>query len=201
MTIKQKQHLLAYLGYYSGKVDGIWDEKSRDATIMFQDDFYSLSVDGIAGPETEKALKHAVAYGMPKDKVVVSENENTTKTLWEEIEHFTREEFKCKCGKCGGFPVEPSKELVSILEKIRKYFGKPVIVNSGIRCATHNKNVGGASMSQHLKGTAADILVKGIEPERVAKYAETLLPKSGGIGRYKTFTHIDVRSVKSRWNG
>lgn len=24
MTVKQIQHLLAYLGYYSGTVDGIW---------------------------------------------------------------------------------------------------------------------------------------------------------------------------------
>ena len=34
----------------------------------------------------------------------------------------------------------------------------------------------------------------------VADYAETLLTE-GGIGIYNTFTHIDVRSVKSRWQG
>jgi uncharacterized protein YcbK (DUF882 family) len=74
-----------------------------------------------------------------------------------------------------------------------------IISNTGRICATLFAS--GAKNSQHLKGTAADIVVKGITPERVAKYAETLLPKSGGIGRYKTFTHVDVRSVKSRWNG
>lgn len=192
MTVKQKQCLLYYLGYYIGNVDGKWGTLSRTATKAFQAD-YGLSATGDCDATTEKALKHAVTYGMPvKEKPV---------DFWNEIKYFKRNEFRCKCGKCGGFPVEPSEELVLILEKIRKYFGKPVIVNSGIRCATHNANVGGATASQHLKGTAADIVVKDVPPERVAKYAETLLPKTGGIGRYKTFTHIDVRSVKSRWNG
>lgn len=193
MTIKQKQCLLFYLGYYFDEIDGVWGEKSRDATICFQDDFGDIPVDGICGVQTEKALRHAIAYGMPQNK--------DAPDFWDDVDHFDRSEFKCKCGKCDGFPVEPSKELVSVLEKIRKYFGKPVVVNSGIRCANHNANVGGANKSQHLEGTAADIVVEGIAPERVAMYAETLLPKKGGIGRYKTFTHIDVRSVKSRWNG
>lgn len=194
MTIKQKQCLLCYLGYYVGDIDGKFGTLSRIATTSFQRDF-GVEENGICGTATEKALKHAVAYGMPvKEKPV---------DFWGEIKYFKRNEFRCKCGKCGGFPVEPSEELVLILEKIRKYFGKPVIVNSGIRCAAHNASpaVGGANNSQHLKGTAADVVVRGIDPERVAKYAETLLPKSGGIGRYKTFTHIDVRLTKARWNG
>lgn len=193
MTDKQKQLLLAYLGYYAGKIDGKFGQLSKVACKAFQRDFGGIAVDGLCGAETEKALKHAVAYGMLKKEV--------KKDFWEDITYFKRNEFKCKCGKCGGFPVEPSEELVLILEKIRKYFGKPVIVNSGVRCATHNANVGGASASQHLKGTAADIVVEGIAPERVATYAETLLPKTGGIGRYSTFTHVDVRQTKSRWNG
>lgn len=193
MNVKQKKCLLFYLGYYFGEIDDKWDDSCKRATELFQNDFGAIAVDGIWGKETEKAIKHAIAYGMPK-------KENGS-DFWEGVQYFKRSEFKCKCGECGGFPVEPSEELVSVLEKIRKYFGKPVIVNSGIRCATHNRNVGGAIMSQHLKGTAADIVVNGIAPERVAKYAETLLPKSGGIGRYKTFTHVDVRSTKSRWDG
>lgn len=193
MTITQIQCLLKYLGYYNGEIKEAWNEECSDATIRFQDDFGCIKVDGIVGKETSKALKYAVAYGMPG-------SEKTD--FWDNIQYFKKEEFRCKCGKyCNGYPVEPSEELVNVLEKIRKYFGKPVIVNSGIRCATHNANVGGANASQHMKGTAADIVVSGIDPERVAKYAETLLPKTGGIGRYKTFTHIDVRPVMARWNG
>lgn len=202
MTIMQKQCLLCYLGYYVGKIDGIWGEKSLDATIRFQGDFDGIKVDGICGKKTEKALKHAVAYGMPGKEVVVSKTENTAENFWDGIKYFKRSEFACKCGKhCDGFPVEPDMELVKTLEAIREHFGVPVTISSGIRCKTHNANVGGASKSQHMDGTAADIVVRNIPPERVAEYAETLLPQTGGIGRYKTFTHVDVRSVKARWNG
>ena len=39
--------------------------------------------------------------------------------------------------------------------------------------------------------------------EQLAAYAETLLPGTGGIGRYpaKGFVHVDVRKAKSRWAG
>jgi uncharacterized protein YcbK (DUF882 family) len=48
---------------------------------------------------------------------------------------------------------------------------------------------------------AADIVVKGVTPREVAAYANTLMPYTGGIGIYNTFTHVDVRTAKSRWNG
>ena len=43
--------------------------------------------------------------------------------------------------------------------------------------------------------------IPGVAPKKVAEYAETLLKNKGGIGIYSTFTHIDVRETKSRWNG
>jgi hypothetical protein len=193
MTIKQRQCLLAYLGYYVGDIDGKFGQLSRVATKAFQEDF-GIKANGICDTETEKALTHAVCYGMPVKKET---------NWWDGIKYFERREFKCKCGKCGGFPVEPSEKLVKLLDAIRGHFNAPVTITSGVRCKTHNSSpaVGGATNSQHLKGTAADIKVKGVAPEKVADYAETLLPGTGGIGRYGTFTHVDVRSNKSRWNG
>ena len=63
--------------------------------------------------------------------------------------------------------------------------------------------MGGAVYSQHQYGRAADIRVSGVPVERLAAYAETLLPGTGGIGRYpaKGFVHVDVRKAKSRWVG
>lgn len=196
MTDKQKQLLLAYLGYYVGEIDGKFGALSKVACKAFQKDFGGIAVDGKCGAETEKALKHAVTYGFLKKE------EKKEETDWNGIEHFKRSEFGCKCGKyCNGFPIEPDEQLVKLLERIRKHFGVPVTINSGIRCKTHNANVGGATASQHLKGTAADIAVKGIAPKTVAAYVETLLPNTGGIGIYNTFVHVDVRKTKSRWNG
>ena len=111
--------------------------------------------------------------------------------------NFKVKEFACQDGSD---PIFIDSELVSILQKIRNHFGKPVNITSAYRTATHNKKVGGTSFSQHLYGKAADIKVQGIVPSEVAKYAETLLDE-GGIGIYNTFTHIDVRSTKSRWQG
>ena len=192
MTVKQKQNLLAYLGYYIGNIDGKWGPLSDTALRAFQGD-YGLPANGNFDTATEKALKHAITHGMP----IVESKEPS----WGDIKYFKRNEFRCKCGKCNGYPVEPSWELLEVLDDIREHFGAPVRVNSGIRCAAHNKNVGGATNSQHLYGTAADIVVTGISPVKAAAYAETLLPNTGGIGIYSWGVHVDVRKAKSRWNG
>lgn len=112
-------------------------------------------------------------------------------------DNFSREEFACKCG-CGFNTVDV--ELVKVLEDIRKYFGKPIHINSGCRCVTHNKAEGGGPTSKHLQGIAADIVVKDINETIVADYLEALYPDKYGIGRYVGRTHIDVREQKARWS-
>ena len=112
--------------------------------------------------------------------------------------NFKVKEFACNDGSDVVF-VSPA--LVDVLQKIRNHFGKSVIINSGYRTVTYNKKVGGATYSQHLYGTAADIRISGVSPKQIAQYAETLLPNTGGIGIYKNFVHVDVRKNRSRWNG
>lgn len=112
--------------------------------------------------------------------------------------NFRVREFACKDGTD---PVFISPELVTVLQNIRNHFGKAIIINSAYRTPPHNVKEGGVSDSQHLYGIAADIKVSGVTPKEVAAYAETLMPNKGGIGIYSSFTHIDVRETKSRWNG
>ena len=112
--------------------------------------------------------------------------------------NFRVREFACTDGSD---PIFIDTELVDVLQKIRTHFGKPVTITSAYRTPGRNKAVGGETYSQHLYGRAADIKVKGIAPKTVAAYAEKLLPGKGGIGIYSTFTHVDVRSAKSRWKG
>ena len=112
--------------------------------------------------------------------------------------NFKVREFACRDGSDVIFI---SMDLVEVLQKIRDHFGKPVNINSAYRTLTYNKKVDGAAQSQHLYGMAADISISGVSPKDVAAYAETLLPKTGGIGIYSSFTHVDVRAVRSRWKG
>lgn len=112
--------------------------------------------------------------------------------------NFTVKEFACSDGTDTVFI---SLALVNLLQKIRDRFGKAVIINSAYRTEAHNKAIGGATYSQHKYGLAADIRINGITPKAIAAYVETLMPLSGGIGIYKSFVHVDVRRVRSRWNG
>ena len=117
--------------------------------------------------------------------------------------NFNSTEFDCHgSGCCSSTQVDET--LVTYLQKIRDHFGKPITINSGYRCATHNAAVGGASGSRHAKGQAADIVVSGVKPAEVAKYAESI--GILGIGLYETnsdghFVHVDTRTSKSFWYG
>lgn len=111
--------------------------------------------------------------------------------------HFTVNEFACHDGSD---TVLIDDRLVTLLEKIRDRFGKPIHINSAYRTAKYNAKIGGVSNSYHVKGMAADIVVQGIPSKRIAQYAETL--DCGGIGWYegKKFVHIDTRSKRVCWN-
>lgn len=110
-------------------------------------------------------------------------------------QHFKAEEFRCKDGT-KEFLWAP--ELLAVLERIRNHFNEPVIINSGYRTPTWNTKVGGAKNSYHMKGMAADIVVKNHNSKEVAEYASKVLGELGGVIRYSNFVHIDVRENKYR---
>lgn len=112
--------------------------------------------------------------------------------------HFSRHEFACPCG-CGFDTVDA--ELLITLEALRDYLGAAITVNSGARCLQHNTLIGGADDSQHMVCKAADISVRAVSPIKVAYTLEAHYPDTYGIGRYHTFTHLDVRAKKARWEG
>jgi len=120
--------------------------------------------------------------------------------------NFSPGEFNCKCGEhCDGPSPHTAKtrHLAWTLQQIRNEIGFPVRINSAYRCKQHNANVGGASKSKHLEGIAADLDVVGVPPKQVAdvvaKLMETGAIPNGGLGRYNTFTHIDIREAPARW--
>lgn len=45
----------------------------------------------------------------------------------------------------------------NVLDPLREWYNKPIMVNSGFRCPELNKAVKGSKTSQHMSGQAADI--------------------------------------------
>jgi uncharacterized protein YcbK (DUF882 family) len=89
--------------------------------------------------------------------------------------------------------------LLFRLEALRAKCGNnKMYITSGYRCSSYNAAVGGASSSQHLYGKAADIKVSGVSSSTVANKAESIFA-NGGLGRYSSFTHVDIRGYKARW--
>lgn len=118
--------------------------------------------------------------------------------------NFSLEEFNCKDGST--MPNDVMINIINLaknLQVLRDAIGKTITINSAYRSPDYNKKIGGVKDSQHLKGNASDITVKGMTPKEVAKIIEGLIAsgkmQQGGIGIYPNFVHYDIRGVKARW--
>lgn len=112
-------------------------------------------------------------------------------------EHYKREEFQCKCN-CGFNAVD--FELLEVMEKIRKYWGRPVLVHCADRCLQHNRSVGSKDTSKHVRGLACDFHIEEISHINVYNHLEKMFHDKYGIGVYDWGVHIDVRPDKARWD-
>jgi hypothetical protein len=57
-----------------------------------------------------------------------------------------------------------------ILEPLRAHYGQPIHINSGYRCYSLNKAVGGSATSQHTKGEAVDLEIPGVSNQELYDY-------------------------------
>lgn len=119
-------------------------------------------------------------------------------------ENFSLDEFKSKDGSA--FPSEVVQNLgilANQLQALRDHLGKPITITSGYRSKEHNKKIGGALDSFHVRGMAADIQVAGMKPKEVAEEIEKLIKEGkmmeGGIGIYNSWIHYDFRNKRIRW--
>lgn len=202
MTVKQKQLLLCCFDLLPLEgVDGIWGRQSEAATRKLQVGL-DIPSDGLFGEDTLRMALDALAEGRTLSGSVPLPQ---TGTFWEEIEFFSREEFRCQCGGkyCSGFPVEPEEALVRTIDEIRRRLGVPVSIvdsgGSGVRCLQHNADVGGVANSLHLTGNAAD-LHSGKSAEEMARTAEEVMGSTGEIGVYPWGIHVGIGKY-SRFRG
>lgn len=222
MTVEQIQHLLCYLGYDLGKIDGLDGANTQKAVRAFQGDF-GITADGIAGEATQKALRHAVAYGMPERDTVdtpatddkLSQVEAEKYLQADGCYHIPRgvdvrlsknlmaHEVHCQGKDCCQESII-SKRMVETYQAIRDEYGEAIEIatagGSGYRCETHNREVGGASGSLHKLGCAFDMHCR--DKAKLLRIVEQHIT-DGEIGVYDTFIHVGVwnRGYVNRFNG
>lgn len=139
-------------------------------------------------PKGEKPMVEILAYSLAKDG-----GKPLTK-------NFLVSEFACEDGSD---PIFIAKTLPMVCQYIRARVGKGITVSSAYRTAAHNKTIkDAAEFSQHLYGTAADLLTPaGYTPAQLALIAREIMPDWGGVGIYSWGIHVDVREEKADWNG
>lgn len=113
--------------------------------------------------------------------------------------YFSEAELSCRC--CGELPPDGmDPRLLDVLDTMRETLGGPLELSCAYRCPSHNAEVGGVPNSQHVQGTAADVLCpNGVSVDELASVAETC--GADGIGRYYNsgFVHVDTRGYPARW--
>ncbi len=186
--------------------DGVIGPNTVRAIARFQGS-RNLTVDGKFGPNTELALKSVIPEPQdPQPTERPPEESNTPPPAPGMLSaNFSHAEFKSKDGAATPqWVLENLYELAAQLEVLRAAAGgKACSVTSGYRSPAHNRAVGGASKSEHMKGQAADLNVAGMAPAAVKTLIERLISegkmKQGGIGLYSTFVHYDTRGYAARW--
>ena len=174
------------------EIDRVFSEKTRIALEAFQT-HYGLEVDGVAGLSTYKALN------------ALEDKDRTT-------EHFDYSEFwqnrNSNCSRranryAGTFDggMVPTHEvkrnvrrLMWRLEALRAKLGdNPIAINSGFRSVAYNKCINGASRSQHMYGTAADMRIVDVSNRKARNHAKG--SQVHGIGCYSSLSHnhFDLR--------
>lgn len=113
--------------------------------------------------------------------------------------HLTWKELACKNGIA-----YPQKFILDgrifkvalMFEDIRAIWGKPILIHSAYRTPEYNKKIGGARLSQHCQGRALDLAPpQGVTINQFYDAIKRNTSEFGirGIGKYKTFVHVDIR--------
>lgn len=119
--------------------------------------------------------------------------------------YFTEQEILK--GREAGYPLTPRMKLnlaalITALSDVREAWGKPLVVTSGYRPGSFNKNAGGAKNSAHLTCEAADLA----DPDRsFAKWCLDNLDVLERAGLWmedpkytKGWVHLQTRPVSVR---
>ena len=89
--------------------------------------------------------------------------------------------------------------IINVLQPLRNFIQKPIIITSGYRSQLLNQKVGGVDTSQHCKGQAADFIIKDMSIHAIIEAVN----KSGIeydqlINEYNQWVHISFNQGNNR---
>ena len=108
---------------------------------------------------------------------------------------FSPQEIACR--GTGKLMVVP--DALDKLQALRDLVGKPMIVNSGYRSPEHNRAVGGAKNSMHMKGIAFDVRMDNHNPAEYIAAARSVGFTAIGTYPRQNFVHVDARGSAASW--
>ena len=88
-------------------------------------------------------------------------------------------------------------KFAQMIQELRDYYKKPMLVNSWYRTEFFNKKIGGSSNSLHIDGTAVDI--KTTDYIKLSERWKLICRKHNKIGSvnlYDTFMHFSIGDEK-----
>ena len=140
--------------------------------------------DGIYGKDTDALLRHL-------------------RNVKVHAPSFDPEEFKCRCGKCTGYPTRMKVKELKHIQTIRDHYGKPMTITSGFRCKAYNNSlIGSSRTSKHMTGYAVDFYMPGVTDTfdnriKAIKYIKTLKNHdySYGNGISSTGAHVEAPNM------
>jgi hypothetical protein len=110
--------------------------------------------------------------------------------------HFAKQEMMCHCG-CREYRM--SQNTIDCLEKYRLKINMPIIISRGVSCEKHNKEIGGASKSEHLPiSEASDINTLTMSEEEMFDIGLNYFRR---IGLYcvRGNLHVDTKDETLYW--
>lgn len=158
---------------------------------------YSLNLQNMSNRKSlvTGILLLAGKYGVKTDGDYLEFNKNSPNIRL--TENFHLHEFLTKNQKNSFTRINAN--IIAEVQELRDAFGSPIGISSSYRAPEYNRSVNGATSSQHILGNALDTYP--LHNDIVAwKKVVKENKKSGGIGYYNTFVHIDTGRTRF-WNG
>lgn len=101
----------------------------------------------------------------------------------------------------GEIELKNLKRLAREMEKVRKLFGKPIIITSGFRCNKLNSAIGSKPTSRHVLGLACDFFIHGLEIKEIVQiikdsYLSDTVDQC--ICEFDDWVHLSIAEVNAK---